>query len=73
MNPADVEGLNTGMSMESVLSKSMAGTALNLPNDSFIAATRICHIGASFSNLISLFVGCMFTSIVEASTSNFKK
>ena len=38
-------------------SKSIDGTMLNFPSDSFIAADRICHIGCSCSNFISFFVG----------------
>ena len=39
------------------VSKSMDGTALNFPSDSFTAAESICQIACSFSNLISVFVG----------------
>ena len=46
-----------GMSGISSVSKSIEGTALNLPNDSLTAAEIICQIACSFSNLISVFVG----------------
>ncbi len=61
------------MSGISSVSKSIEGTALNLPKDSFTAASSICHIAGSFSNLISVFVGCMFTSIFDGSTSKYIK
>ena len=52
-----------------LVSKSIVGIALNLPKDSLTAADRICQIACSFSNLISVFVGWMFTSILAGSHS----
>ena len=68
-----VWSLNAGISGASMVSKSICGTALNRPSDSFTAAARICQIGNSFSNLISVFVGCIFTSILSGSTEKFRK
>lgn len=62
-----------GISGMSAVSKSMEGTALNFPNDSLTAAARICQMACSFSNFISVFVGCMFTSMLAGSTSKYKK
>ena len=60
-------GLYTGIS--SVLSavKSSEGMALDFARVSRVAASRICQIGCSFSNLISVLVGWIFTSMVAGS------
>ena len=55
------------------VSKSMVGTSLNIPIDSLTEAERICQIACSFSNLISVFVGWIFTSISLGSTSKYRK
>ena len=60
-------GLYTGMLIAPSASKSMVGIALDLANDSRVAAIKICQMGCSFSNLISVLVGWIFTSIVAGS------
>ena len=57
------------MSGISSVSKSMVGTALKRPSVSLTAADRICLIACSFSNLISVLVGWMLTSMLAGSTS----
>ena len=55
------------------VSKSIDGTALNLPRASLTAANSICQIACSFSNFISFFVGWMLMSIVDGSTEKLTK
>ena len=57
------EELLTGISTRASFSKSSDGTILNLPRASRTEAIRICHIDLSSSNLISVLVGWIFTSI----------
>ena len=59
---------SAGMSGWPSVSNSMAVTSLNIPTASFTAAASICHIVDSFSNFISVFVGCMFTSMSSGFT-----
>ena len=60
---------NIGISGLPWMSKSMEGTLLNKPIASFTAAVNICQIACSFSNLISVFTGWIFTSISDGDTS----
>ena len=68
-----VWGVATGMLMLSVVSKSIDGATWNLPSASFTAMMMILHISRSFSNLISVFVGWIFTAIVDGLTSRCRK
>ena len=59
----------TGMSGRPSVSKLMVGTLQKRPIASLTAAERICHSGCSFSNLISVYVGWILTSMSAGATS----